>query len=709
MQNSRWLLKASRNRRILLGTVAIVWALTAHADPEQAADAASASPTAVDAEIGGLDAVVDETQIRGATQRSDPPLTTRFSLNGQTLDAESNATARFGLLYGEHRRNEPAANLLIPLETDVDAFVENGVGVRRQSGWYGQLQMVDRTRTVRWRRQVPVELIGFDLDLSVTGGCLAPGTAADALCTFTPGMTVGEDDLDPDTLTPGRFRFDSEFGDQIDPATHQALKDAPDFVRGDPELDERVGISLEVPNAGQILDESRRSLSGINRTERTVRRPMFTLSHVEQTVRSSDREASLERTTRGFVLLEGGEWDRYSIGAQLGAWLLPGFSGQLPQGDGGPPRGDISNNLFLASNNLRVPRDSFTMFQTGVGHVDHPDTAPQTPDDTPAVFYNSIWLGVSPMRTVERSTTTSRVRTTGPREFQQTRYSQGGIGTPFEDIVGRITIIDEIANDINSLELQNIDDIFVQAGLGVSRQQALEELVTEQRSSFRYVPHLSFTGNRTDGRSVIRYYTGVINPKHANFYLGADMTRQSDNGVRVSASVIGYTRPDPDYYSNAEVSIARSFATGDGNAMTVGVSGGMEFDRPSLIAESPTSRDQDDGLELFGQYQADWGRLTGRLRASNLRNGGTTHSATIGATLPVFERSQMSVQVTPVSNEDAFVQARVGMAVPLTERSGGPVLRAQYARLKYNFGNDAFGQGQSVTEDTVRASLQFEF
>ena len=69
----------------------------------------------------------------------------------------------------------------------------------------------------------------------------------------------------------------------------------------------------------------------------------------------------------------------------------------------------------------------------------------------------------------------------------------------------------------------------------------------------------------------------------------------------------------------------------------------------------------------------------------------------------------MSVQVTPVSNEDAFVQARVGMAVPLTERSGGPVLRAQYARLKYNFGNDAFGRGQSVTEDTVRASLQFEF
>jgi len=698
-------------RHMYASTVALsVMALAAYAQTETEAPLPESPPATAGAEVQGLDELYRQTEIRSQVARQDPPLTTRFTLNRQVIGPDSQRSARVGLLFGSGRSIEPDAFALIPFDTSIDSSIVDGVGVRRQTGWYAQLQMVDRSRQVEWRRQTPVELIGVDIDLSVTGGCL-PGAPAGAVCTFTPGVTVGENDIDPETLLPGRFIFDSEFGQRIDPRTQQALIDAEGFfVRGDPDLNERVGMSLRLPNTGQVLDDARMPLSGASRTETIRRRPIFTLSKVERTLRSNDVAASLSHTTRSIVLLEPKEWDAYTLGAQFAALVLPSLHGSLPAGQGGAPRGDISNNLFLASNNLRIPQGGFTMFQTGTGRVAHPETRPRNPDETPTAFFNSIWLGVSPVRTTVQSTN-RRYSVTGERVFDpdQRFYYEGGTGDPLQDITGRITIIDDIARDISSLELQNIGDLFVQVGLGVSRQSALEELITQQRSRFRYVPHLSFTGNRTDGRSVVRYFMGVLNPRDANFYLGADATYQAANGFRFSASAVGYTNPDPDHFSNIELSIARSFQAGNGGIMTLGVAGALEFDRPALIAESAGTQNQNDRIDLFGQYQADWGRVTGRLRATGLRNGTTRRSATLGASLPVFDRSQMSLQVTPVSNEDAFIQAQIGLAAPISERANSPVFRAQYARMRYNFGNDAFGRNQSASEDTFRASMQFEF
>lgn len=696
------------NLGFILGSAVLVICCAADAYAQDDAPARDAQPSTSAAQLDELNGLYTGIERIREAARRDVPLTTRFELNGRTIDSQSRPTGQLGVLYGDKRRNEPIANVLVPFKTKVESAIENGVGVRRQTGWYVGAQAVDSSRTVEWRSQMPVELIGFDLDLSVTGGCIFPGSSAEDFCTFTPGLTVGEEDIDPNTLTPGRFRFDSSFGEQISPETHQALKDAPGFVRGDPALDERVGISLKVPNAGQVLDASRRSVSGIDREERAKRRAMLTVSRVEQTLRSNDTQASLDHTTRGFVLLERDEWDAYSIVAQLSAWLLPGMDGELQSVAGEVPNTDISNNLFLAANNLRLPTDGFTMFRTGVGHVTHPETAPRNSDETPAVFYNNVWLGVSPVRSVSQSTTT-KFRTTGDREFESRQFRQGGTGALFDDFAGRVTLVDEIANDIISLDLESIDDQFVQTGIGISRQDAVAEQITRQRSKFEYVPHLSFTGNRTDGRSVLRYYGGVIDPEDANFYVGTDGTYQFDNGFRISGSAIYYTQPDFDYFSKIELSGARSFEAGDGAIMTLGISGEMQFDRPSIIPESPNAGDQDDRIDVFAQYQAGWGRLTGRVRASGLRDGESESSATIGAAFPMSERSQVSFQVTPVSNESAYVMGRLGVSVPLGTDSGSPVFRAQYARLKYDFGNDPFGQGQSVTEDTLSAAVQFEF
>jgi hypothetical protein len=638
---------------------------------------------------------------------ADAPITSRFTLDGRTLEFSRGATFTAGGLFGAGRNNEPIAGATVIFDAQTDSSIVNGAGVRHQRAWVGQLRTVERTRTIETRRTVPVELLGFNLDLSLTGGCFLPGFPPGALCTFTPGMTVGPDDLDPQTLVPRQFRFDSAFGDEIDPRTHQALKDSPGFVRGDPDLDERVGISLEIPNSGSVPDEGRRALAGVDRREHSRHRLMFSLSRVDQTLRSTDREATLDRTIRGFVLLDKDEWDRYSIAAQLAAWVLPGMRGRVVS-DGGAPSGVISNNLFLAANNMRLPSDSFTMFQTGVGRVTHPDRPARTPDETPAVFFNGVWLGVSPVRTTT-VTSALRFRTTGERQISQSVFQQGGIGTPFRDVIGRVTIIDQIAQDISALELGNVEDLHVQVGIDFTRQEALEELVSRQRSDFRFVPHLSLSGNRTDGRSVVRYYGGVIDPRSVNFYVGGDFSWVRASGLRLSGAAIAYSRPDRDYFSNAQLGMSQTVQLSRSESLAFGLSLAMQFDRPELIADSPRLNNGSDRVEAFGQLRTGWGSFRVNGRALDVRNGDMRTAITLGMTIPLLEFGSLTFEVTPASSEDAFVQARVGASIPVTNGPNPVLLRAQYARIRYDFGRNVFGQRSRTHESTFLASLQATF
>jgi hypothetical protein len=655
----------------------------------------------------GLDAV--NTPVRGA----DSPLTNTFTLNGATLDFGLTASVTAGAFAGDNRSIEFLGNGIFGFGSTTEAETVNNIGIRRQSGWFVSLRAVDRSRTVETRRRTPVELIGFNLDLTVTGKCVVPGAEPDTFCTYTPGLTVGPEDIDPETLLPFVFRTDSAFGQQIDVATHEALKAEPDvFSRGDPTLEERVGISLQIPNAGTLPDETRINLSSFDREERVRQRLMFSVSKVDQTLKSSDTEATLDRTTRSFVLLDRDEWDKYSIATQLAAWILPGASSSVSSA-GGAPRGDISNNLFFAANNVRVPANSFTMFQTGSGRVQHTLTPPRNPDETPTVFFNSFWMGVSPVRDVSRSNGT-RFSGLEDRRLIRSAYREGSISSglgELDDVVGRITIIDDIAREITTLELSNIvdPDIYVQVGIDFTRQRAIEEVLTRQTSRFRYVPHFSFTGNRTDGRSVLRYYAGLIDPAKANFYIGSDYTWLGANGIRFAASAAAYSRPDRDYFSNAAVSVSQTTRLNDSNLLTYGISGRLEIDRVDALTDARGVGTNGDQVEVFGQLQNTVGAFTARARASNLRSGNSTQAISLGAALPVFDGASLTLEGTPYATENSYIQFRTGLSVPISAQAGSPVLRAQYARIKYDFGSDAFGQSQRATENTFLATIQVNF
>jgi hypothetical protein len=641
-------------------------------------------------------------------QRTDSSsLTTRFSLNGTVFDAGSLASGTLGFQSGEKRNTLPTGEISVPFKVDIESSVIDGVGVRRQLGWYAQLKSFKRESTVQWERETPVTLLGYNLDLTVTGNCVIPnaGTDASDLCTYTPGISVADTDIDTETLVPNSFRFDADFGSTISQSTSDALR-LPGFQRG--VADEPVGISLRIPNSGDVVDPSRMRQVSADRTESGVNRPILTLSRVDQTVRSSDTRASLDRTVRGLVFLEPKEWDSYTFAAQLAAFVLPKWNGKINSDEGSHPRNDISNNLFFASNNLRLPKDSLTMFQTGAGYVKHSSVPVRFAKETPTAFYNSFWLGVSPVRTVRQTVSTALTRV-GKRTVISGNYKEGGTFGSLEDVTGQISIIDILANEIDSFNIGEIVDVYVQAGLEVTEQPAISKTIQTQVSTFAYVPHLSLSGNRTNGNSVLRYYAGALDPSDSNFYFGADYSYVSDNGVKLSVGAVNYSNPNYDYYSMAEADVSRSFAVGKGDVLAVGLSGKVEFDRPSLIPSLAAVSNGSDRIEMHGSYKADWGALIARAKASGIRKGPLERSVSVGATFPLSDQTQISIQITPYSELDAYVVAGVGLKIPLTSISGSPVFQGQFAKVKYNLGDDAFGQGQSVTENTFQASFQYHF
>jgi len=92
------------------------------------------------------------------------------------------------------------------------------------------------------------------------------------------------------------------------------------------------------------------------------------------------------------------------------------------------------------------------MFQTGAGYVKHSSVPVRFAKETPTAFYNSFWLGVSPVRTVRQTVSTALTRV-GERTVISGNYKEGGTFGSLEDVTGQISIIDILANEIDSFNI----------------------------------------------------------------------------------------------------------------------------------------------------------------------------------------------------------------------------------------------------------------
>ena len=80
-----------------------------------------------------------------------------------------------------------------------------------------------------------------------------------------------------------------------------------------------------------------------------------------------------------------------------------------------------------------------------------------------------------------------RYRVSGPRQITSSNFAQGGLdGTDILD--GRITVIDQLTQELAQIDLTNIAELFVQSGADISTQEAIRIVTQEEVSRYHYVP-----------------------------------------------------------------------------------------------------------------------------------------------------------------------------------------------------------------------------
>jgi hypothetical protein len=643
----------------------------------------------------------------GQTTPRVAPLTSTFLLNGDRIDHRFSGAATLGGHLGDRRNALPAFEGAFAYAKNLTEELEGNLYVRNQAGWYVQGRTVERRREITAVRAEAVDLTGFRLQLSLTGRCVLPGAAPGSLCTYTPGLRVDPDSLDPDFLVPSRFIIDSHVGDEISPELQEALK-APGWQRGI-EGEPPVGIDLDLPNAGFMSSEQRAPHNSAHRSKRVRHRPVFALSRVEQNLYSNDTHGALDRTVRGIVALEPDEWTWEALAAQIAGWLLPSGSARLEEG-GDKPNLSLSNNLFYAANNVRLRADSFTVFHTGLSRIEHATAPVRRASDTPPAWYNSIWLGFSPAR---RHTSESRawLQPAAERRTKTSVFAQGGTEAPISELMihldGKIEIAG-VDDPLTKIDLESIGDLFVQVGLDHTQQEA--ELVRRTRtvSETRLVPHLSISGNRTDGTSVARYYGGALLAEETNAYVGADYTLNSEKGWHAHIGGVFFTRPNYDYYSELRGRIARTFTIAEDRKITLGTSGSYEIDRPDINNHLINGRSR-TRLNVIGQYETGPLRLSLQQSVANDPWNSDALSTTIGLRYQAASRLTLAGQVTPYSEESSYVAARLGLSWRIPDEADRFALDLGWERRNYRIGFDSFDAPLETREDLFTIGLSTRF
>ncbi len=666
---------------------------------------------------------VDQNDLEPSLSQAPPPqvgttrLDQQFTYNGVSLGFEEGVLFDLGLQASNDQNTVLRGTL-----TDVgnvereQAFEQTDDGQRfmsRQSALIFQLDTTDDKRVVTQTFEEAGDLIGFRLDLSLTGQCILPGSTAGSFCSYTPGIATIDGAIDPDLLVPNDFLISSDVGEEISEELHDSLF-ADGFQRGeDIAGGPLVGISFDVINGGFAPDANPSNLSA-SRTEDTSVRFVPSLAQVEQTLATNSTEAAATRSVRAFVLPDDDddddddEIDDVYLLMQLAAFALPTANAQVAYTDG-RPNTNVSNNLFLAMSNARVPAESYTIFQTGRADVTHSDTPPRSAAETPVAQYRGIWMGMSPVRT---DSTTQRLQfvQTGDRiSINPPVFEQGGIGTPFEDLLDLdITLIDQFDQSITAVDFQNVDDLFVQFGLDVTNQDAIRRLTTTSTIDYALVPHLAFDGNRTGGESVFRYYAGVLFADETNAYVGADYSLSTESGWDAYARLDLYSAPDIDYKSELELRGSRTYRINPDRQIIVGASSLIGLDN-QVLNNGIDQLDDPAQLNIFGRWQEGPASYSISHRLSSNEIGESDTSTTLGVRYQIDNRVSLTAQATPWSTQDSFIDAAIGANFRMDELPGEPVLNVQIARARYEIGSSSFGETVGVTDTVLNVGFKFEF
>lgn len=614
-------------------------------------------------------------------QTADPekldPQTTTFPLNDNPISHLSEWELSVWEAFAETTDSPIFFNGTLKLDSEViESLARTNIYTVDQRGSYLQLRNLPRQRTVTTTTTEPQTINGLEIQMSLTGLCFLPGSPTDRQCTYTPGLVIDRNSIDPQFLVPTRIFQTSNVGDVVTPESLAAIQ-RPGFQRG--AGGQEIGLDLYFPNSGAFAGNEQSQESDIHRREEIEYAIAGTFSRVRQIVKANDTEAVIGRTVRGFTAFANGDNRPLNLVIQAGAQFLPEVVPEL-EGSENPVNTNINVILFQAANNNRLPANSFTIYSAGVGRAKSLTPEITSPSQVPKANYNSIWLGLSPV--IERSFSQGETfyQPTGPQRV----IVSGGEGGENQNI----EFVSAVNQEVFSAE--NLQNFYTQVYLSFLRQDANFVSQDIYREKIDYYPHLSFTGNRTGLRDRLRYYAGAIASEEVKAYLGADYTRNLSKGWNFRVGAVGYLNPDRDYYSQLWGNLAKNIRLARNANLTFGTGFNYAIDRETKIGDivsiSPAS-------EVAISARANWGLVS--LGATNFFGDILPNSyddrLVIEFAIRPLKTLSLSGYIAPVDETTSRSPFGASLSWRLENKYNSPSLSLSWQNQEYDYGEDPFG------------------
>lgn len=638
------------------------------------------------------------------------PRTTQIPINGVQTGHRSEYEVTAGVESSDARNTTTSLNAIKLYSPYVKESISNQNVYRIEyTNVYNQIKTVRQQRDLTTTLIEPQTILGLRQQISLIGDCLnltssgsgAASVGTKQLCTYIPGIFTDNTSIDPDRLIPTRFLQPSKFGDVVSPESLAAIRQ-PGFQAG--ANGEQFGVDLFFPRIGARSGNSSNDIDRIERKETQINVPTVTTGRIQQVLVSNGEQSGISRTIRGFTFVLNDRNTATNSGLQLISSALPNAEPQLSPGIPGGVAG-INPNLLLAANNTRLPENSFTTYSAGWGYArNRSDSDRSTP---PPANYNTVWFGLSPI--VDRQLSSSSVlRTTSP---QQIRLEAGGEGGSQSSLNTIAAINDKI------FDSTTIGSAYSQIYLTLFDQDVNQLSSTRLRETTEYYPHLSFSGNTTTVNSVLRYYTGAIlnaglaprsTGSNMKAYGGIDFNRSEQSGLSYNIAAVGYTNPDPEYYSRIATNVSQRISLGKNSANNLAVSAGFNY--------------AIDGATEFDRLRFQSGNsFINSGITLNLGNVALNTTYFIPNSLPNPINSLLSTSITwrirdniaiggyytPINNNALKSPYGINAAFKFGTDLNSPTLVFNWNRNDLSFGQSAAGTPLSTNENVFSIALRF--
>lgn len=611
------------------------------------------------------------------------PFITSIKLNGSMISHLTQWEITSGYNFGNSISSNLNVNGIYRSDSKIiQSLSNNNVFTSEQTGTYLQVQTVRTWRELTILRKVPQTLQGIGLQLTFLGPCSGINDTAQ-LCSLSPTLITDKTSLDPKFLFPTRIFQPGTVGEAVSPETLSILSQ-PGFQGGG--HDKQVGIDLYFPNIGALPGNTQTDETSVIRSESIETTPVMTVSRVRQIIKANHNRAVLGRTIRGFPFMPNDQNRGLNLAVQLAAEVLPDVEPQI-EGTLEAASTNINKNLFFAANNVRLPENSFTIYQAGLGSAVHPHQQDQTVI-TPSASFNSVWLGLSPVTTFSQREDLLYQPTSGERVLV-TAGGEGGRGSnnAFSSTVN--------GQAFSSADLSNF---YTQIYITLFSRDVNFVTETQITEVTKYYPHLSLSGNITSSDSIFRYYGGVIVANSPKFYIGADYTKFLKTWTFNLEGVL-YSNSDQDYYSHVSGAISKTFPISSRANLVLSSAFNYAFGRDEIqLGISPVN------FVTIGA-RANWGALSvGVTKFFQVLPHSVDNLLTADIGIQLGQRGRLSAFWSPgktSTNYGVVAQYRFGNAY------NSPTVSLSWSRETYSLGIDQFNRPLSGKNDAFLVLFRF--